>query len=55
MKIITCASYFGSGSSAVTDLVSEYSSVHPNSEFEFRFIHDPDGMKIQIENALVML
>ena len=44
MKIITCASYFGSGSSAVTDLVSEYSSVHPNTEFEFRFIHDPDGI-----------
>lgn len=44
MKIITCASYFGSGSSAVTDLVSEYSNVHPNNEFEFRFIHDPDGI-----------
>ena len=44
MKIITCASYYGSGSSALTDLVSEYSSVQENSEFEFRFIHDPDGV-----------
>lgn len=44
MKIITCASYFGSGSSALTDLVSEYSSVHANDDFEFRFIHDPDGI-----------
>jgi len=27
MKIITCASYYGSGSSALTDLVSEYEGV----------------------------
>ena len=44
MKIITCASYFGSGSTALTDLISEYSTVHPNSDFEFRFVHDPDGI-----------
>lgn len=45
MKLITCASYFGTGSSAITDLLSEYSSVHPNNEFEFRFIHEPDGVR----------
>lgn len=44
MKIITCASYYGTGSSALTDLVSEYHTVHPNDEFEFRFVHDPDGI-----------
>ena len=45
MKLITCASYFGTGSSALTDLISEYTPVHPNNEFEFRFIHDPDGVR----------
>lgn len=45
MKIITCASYFGTGSSALTDLMSEYDNVHPNNEFEFRFLHDPDGVR----------
>lgn len=45
MKIFTCASYFGTGSSALTDLLSEYNNVHPNDEFEFRFIHDPDGVR----------
>lgn len=44
MKIITCASYGASGSSAVTDLVAEYSNVHRMSDAEFRFLHDPDGI-----------
>ena len=44
MKIITCASFYGSGSSAVTDLVSEYSNVNGIPEYEFRFLHDPDGV-----------
>ena len=44
MKIITCASYYGSGSSALTDLVAEYSNVKDLSDFEFRFLHDPDGV-----------
>ena len=52
MKIITCASYFGTGSSALTDLFSEYSNVHPNNEFEFRFAHDPNGM-MDLEYHLV--
>ena len=52
MKIITCASYFGTGSSALTDLFSEYKCVHPNNEFEFRFAHDPHGM-MDLEYHLV--
>lgn len=44
MKIITCASYGASGSSVLTDLVSEYSNVHRMSDAEFRFLHDPDGV-----------
>ena len=44
MKIITCASFYGSGSSALTDLVSEYSNVKDLSNYEFRFLHDIDGV-----------
>lgn len=44
MKIITCASYGASGSSALTDLVGEYSNVHRMTDAEFRFLHDPDGV-----------
>lgn len=44
MKIITCASYYGSGSSAVIDLVSEYETVQGCDDFEFRFLHDVDGV-----------
>ena len=44
MRFITCASYYGTGSSAVTDLVNEYEAVYNFSDFEFRFIHDPDGI-----------
>ena len=44
MKIITCASYGGSGSSALTDLVAEYKDVKQLSDYEFRFLYDPDGI-----------
>lgn len=44
MKIITCASYYGCGSSAVTDLISEYEDVKSLTNYEFRFIHDLDGI-----------
>ncbi len=44
MKIITCASYYGSGSSALTDLIAEYEGVKDLSSFEFRFLHDIDGI-----------
>lgn len=44
MKIITCASYYGTGSSAVTDLLSEYSSIRSLGRYEYRFAWDPDGL-----------
>lgn len=44
MRIISCASYYGSGSSAITDLVSEFDSVFSFTDEEFRFVQDPDGI-----------
>ena len=44
MKIITCASYYGTGSSAVTDYLSEFSSIKNLGDYEFRFLHDIDGI-----------
>lgn len=52
-KLISCASYYGSGSSAVTDLVGEYSGVKSLTEYEFRFLHDIDGV-MDLEYHLVM-
>lgn len=44
MRFITCSSYYGTGSSAITDFVSEFSNVFDFSTEEFRFIQDPDGI-----------
>lgn len=44
MRIISCASYYGSGSSAITDLLSEYSCCTSLSDYEFRFVQDPEGI-----------
>lgn len=44
MRIITCAGYFGTGSSAVTDFVTEFDTVKSLGDYEFRFLHDPDGI-----------
>ena len=44
MKVISCASFRNTGSSAVTDLISEYDSVHSLTRYEFRFVHDTDGI-----------
>ena len=44
MKLISCASYYGSGSSALTDLVSEYEGIKSLTQYEFRFVHDIDGI-----------
>lgn len=44
MKFISCASYYGTGSSAVTDFVSEFDNVFSFTNEEFRFIQDPDGI-----------
>ena len=51
-KLISCASYYGCGSSAITDLVSEYSGVKSLTEYEFRFIQDTDGI-MDLEYHLV--
>ena len=45
MKIITCASYYTTGSSAVTDFCSEFSCCSSVGDHEFRFIYDPDGIR----------
>lgn len=52
MKILTVASYYGSGSSAVTDYISEFSGVKSLTNYEFRFAHDPDGLS-ELEYNLV--
>lgn len=43
-KIITCASYHGSGSSAISDLLKEFNNCHSCGDYEFRFIQDPYGI-----------
>ncbi|MBQ6464055.1 MAG: hypothetical protein IJJ59_12095 [Pseudobutyrivibrio sp.] len=45
MKVITCASFYGSGSSALTDLVAEYSNVKDMTDFEFSILHDMYGIR----------
>ena len=52
MKVITCASYYGCGSSAVTDLISEFSGVESLGDYEFRFLHDIDGIS-DLEHHLI--
>lgn len=44
MRFISCASYYGTGSSAITDYVSEFDTVYSFTDEEFRFIQDPDGI-----------
>lgn len=45
MKIISCAGYYDSGSSAVTNLCREYENVCSiGGETEIRFIQDPGGI-----------
>lgn len=44
MKIITCAGYYRTGSSAVSDFFSEFENCTSLGDNEFRFIQDPDGI-----------
>lgn len=44
MKIITVTGYYGTGSSAVTDLISELDNVYSLGDREIRFLHDPNGI-----------
>ena len=52
MKVITCASYYGTGSSAISDYISEFKGVKSLTDYEFRFAHDPDGLS-ELEYNLV--
>ena len=52
MNTITVCSYYGTGSSAITDLISEFDNVTSLTNFEFRFAHDPDGLS-ELEYNLV--
>lgn len=44
MKLITCAGYYRTGSSAISDFFSEFSNCTSFGDFEFRFIQDPGGI-----------
>lgn len=44
MRVITCASFYGTGSSAVTDFFSEYDDICSLGNYEYRFLHEPDGI-----------
>lgn len=53
MNKISVASYMGSGSSAVTDLLSEYEMVCcPQENFEYIFLHCPNGV-FDLEDKLL--
>ncbi len=42
--VLTTTGCYGTGSSAVTDLMREFDCVDCKGEYEVRFIHDPDGI-----------
>lgn len=44
MKVITCASFYGSGSSAIIDFFSEFNDVKKMGNYEFRIFYDIDGI-----------
>ncbi len=44
MKIITTTGFYGTGSSAITDLMSEYENVMCKGDLEIRIAHDPYGI-----------
>ena len=53
-KKVIVSSFMGSGSSAITDLLSEYSNVMcKNGDFEYVFLHCPDGM-FDLEDKLLL-
>lgn len=44
-QIISCASYGGTGSSAITDLLKEFTICKSLGDFEFSFLHYPKGIR----------
>ncbi len=51
-NIVSCASYGSSGSSVVTDYLSEYDNIKNLGTYEFRFVQDYMGIST-LEDALV--
>ena len=51
-EIITCASYGGTGLSAITDLLLEFDEIKAIKEFEFTIAHEIDGIN-SLEYGLV--
>ncbi len=43
-NLIIPTGYYGTGSSAITDIMKEFESVFVKSDFEIRFLHDPYGL-----------
>lgn len=53
-KIIVPTGYMGSGSSAITDLLTEFDGFYaPNSSYEYVFLHCPDGL-FDLEDKLLI-
>ena len=53
-KYYIITGYMGSGSSAVTDLLSELNGIAvPNGDFEYVFLHTPDGV-FDLEDKLLL-
>lgn len=53
-KIVVPTGYMGSGSSAITDILKEYSNVNTkNSDFEYIFLHMPGGL-FDLEDKLLL-
>ena len=44
MRIITCAGFYRTGSSAISDFFSEFDNCKSLGDVEFRFVQDPDGI-----------
>ena len=44
MRFLTCASFHGTGSSAVTDFFSEFDNIVSLNDSEYRLAWDPDGI-----------
>lgn len=51
-KIISCAGYYNTGSSAVTDFFSEFDNVVSLGETEFKFLQDCDGVQALETNLI---
>lgn len=45
MRIISCASYYGTGSSAITNFLEEFDNCESLTDYEFRFLQDPNGVR----------